>query len=154
MLDKKLDKITNILNEYLQKFDCVAKSDSNFAYISSTNEIHYALILADRYEKTFMAFVNKLFPYIKADPFLWSLYHEIGHHETENDFEEWEEEEYRTKASSNITDEEYYNLPIEYAATAWAGEYMETHQNEINNLWDKLQPAIKDFFKQMNIEEE
>jgi len=42
---------------------------------------------------------------------------------------------------------EYYNLPVEYAATAWAGNYMRTHVEEISTLWSKLQPAIMNFYK-------
>lgn len=152
-MEKALDRITNILNKYLEKFDCIAEPDSNFAYISDKNSVHYSLTIAERHEKSFMKFVNKLFPEIKADIFLWSLFHEIGHNETEDDFDEEEEEEYREMASSNISDEEYYNLPMEFAATSWAGEYMKEHQEEIKELWSKLQPAIVDFYEKMEIEQ-
>lgn len=152
-MKEALSRITNILNEYLEKFDCNAEPDSNFAYISDTNSIHYALAVAEEHEKSFMEFLHKLFPEVNADIFLWSLFHEIGHNETEDDFTDEEEEEYREKACSNISNEEYYNLPMEYAASYWAGTYMKEHPKEVKNLWKKLQPAIKDFYEKMEIKQ-
>ena len=46
---------------------------------------------------------------------------------------------------------EYYNLPIEYAATYWAGKYMISHKDEIKNLWNQLMPLIQDFYKEMEV---
>ena len=142
-MEKQLNKITNILNTYLEKFDCV---------ISSSNTIHYALVTAETHKDSFLKFVNTLFPEINADIFLWSFFHEIGHHETEDDFTEEEEEEYRIIASSNISNEEYYNLPMEYAATDWAGEYMKEHSAEVAQLWNKLAPVIRETYKLMEVE--
>lgn len=144
--------ITNILNDFLKPFDCITVLDTDFAYYSASNLITYAFIIADKHEKTFTKFVNNLFPNVKANIFLWSFLHELGHHETEDDFEDEEWEEYREKAPKCSSDEEYYNLPIEYAATYWAGQYMTKHYNEIKKLWDNLIPAIKNFYYEMEVE--
>lgn len=145
-------EITNILNDFLKKFDCTAALDSDFAYYSDDEMITYALVISDKHTKTFMDFAKTLFPTIEADPFIWSFLHELGHHETEDDFENEEWEEYMERLEYPITDDEYYHLPIEYAATYWAGEYMINHQEEIKTLWDELIPAIKDFYNKMGVD--
>ena len=108
----QLNNITNILNDFLEPFDCTAKVDTDFAYYVKTNTSGYALIVASKHEKTFMHFAETLFPEIKADPFLWSILHELGHHETEDDFEDEEYEAYNKRLKFPISDEEYYHLPI------------------------------------------
>ena len=150
-MNKELDKITNILNNFLKQFDCTAKPGTDFACYTDSNTITYALVIADKYEKTFMDFTKRLFPNIRADPFLWSTMHEIGHIETENDFDEEDEIAYINAIKTVTTDEEYYNIPQEYAATDWAGTFMETHEEEIKVFWNKLAPAIQNFYTTLEV---
>lgn len=142
----KLDKITNILNSFLEPFECEAFAAGDFAYYSGSNTISYALLIADTHEKSFMNFTRDFFPAINADPFLWSFLHELGHHETEDEFEEEDFEDYMRINQNEISSEEYYTLPIEFAATQWAAEFMTDHTKEVETLWNKLKPEIKDFF--------
>ena len=93
LIAHQLNVISNILNDFLEPFECTAYADTDFAYYMQSNKISYALVITDKHEKTFMNFVTKLFPNIKADPFLWSFLHELGHHETADDFEDEEYEE-------------------------------------------------------------
>ena len=154
MIDKQnsnLQKITNILNNFLEPFECTTEVDTDFAYYTASNLITYAFVLTDKHETTFINFTHTLFPEVKADIFLWSFLHELGHHETEDDFEDYEWEEYLNKAPLIKNDYEYYNLPIEYAATYWAGKYMISHKDEIKNLWNQLMPLIQDFYKEMEV---
>ena len=146
-----LKNITNILNEFLESFDCTAMPDTDFAYYTASNTISYAFVLADNHEKTFIKFVHNLFPNINANIFLWSFLHELGHHETEDDFEDEEWDEYLNIVHTIKNDEEYYNLPIEFAATYWAGEYIMNHESEIKTLWNKLAPAIQIFYNEMEV---
>ena len=149
---KKLQNITNILNAFLEPFDCEAAASTDFAYYTASNTISYAFVVSDEHADSFLKFTHSLFPNINANVFLWSFFHELGHHEAEDDFEDEEWEEYREKASKCSSDEEYYNLPIEYAATYWAGQYMTNHYNEIKKLWNDLIPAIKNFYHEMEVE--
>ena len=145
------DKVNTIINNFVSQFDCYAEAGYDFAYHSDKNLITYSFVVLDDFAESFPRFAESIHP-VKADIFLWSLLHEIGHHETEDDFTEEEEEEYREIASSNISAEEYYNLPIEYAATDWAGEYMETHSAEVAQFWNELAPAIQEVYKAMEVE--
>lgn len=155
MIDSvNLKTITNILNDFLEPFDCVAEPGEDFCYHLSSNTINFAFVVVDKYEKTFMEFVEKLFPRINANPFLWSFLHELGHHETEDDFEdeEWSEYTEAVHGPEPIDDFTYYNLPIERAATKWAGNFMIEHENEVRELWYKLVPAIYAFYKEMEVD--
>ena len=151
MTNNNLDKITNILNDFLKPFDCVAEPGTDFAYYPATSTIYFAFVVNDKFAESFLTFAKSLHN-VKADIFLWSFMHELGHHETEDEFDDEEEEMYRFRLSQKMTDEEYYNLPQEYAATDWAGAYMRTHEEEVSKLWETLTPAIKDFYKEMEIE--
>lgn len=148
--EKELNQITNIINDFLAPFDCTAEPGTDFAYYNRKNKITFALTVVDTFSDSFVKFAESLYP-IHADIFLWSLLHELGHHETEDDFEDEDEDYYYAALKTIKTDEEYYNLPQEYAATAWAGEYMETHEVEVARLWNKLAPAIKNFYKKMEL---
>ena len=149
---KSLQNITNILNTFLEPFDCNCFAGTDFAYYTASNTISYAFVVLDESADSFLKFTHSLFPNINANIFLWSFLHELGHHETEDDFEDEEWKKYRKDIIKCKTDEEYYNLPIEYAATYWAGEYLTNHMNEIRDLWSKLIPAIKDFYKVMEVD--
>lgn len=143
--------ITEIINEFLEPFECEAKVGLDFAFYSESNTITYSLVLVDKFAQSFENYCKSLFPDVQANIFIWSLLHEVGHRETEDDFDDEEWEEYMEAEGSGLSEQEYYNLPIEYAATAWAGEYIQSHVEEIAELWNKLQFAIKNFYSELNI---
>ena len=140
-------KLDNILNNFLAPFECSAMLGEDFAYWISDNTITYALLISDQHEDTFLKFVKELFPEIHADIFLWSLLHELGHNETNDDFDDKDHQEYRNFINrQDITDEEYYSCPIELAATLWAGEYIQNHIDEIARLWEQIAAAIQEIY--------
>ena len=149
---KMAEPITEVLNSFLAPFDCEACMGTEFSYMTASNTITYTLVITEKSDKAFKEFTDSLFPNIKADTFLWSTLHELGHHETEDDFDDDEWEEYMRRTSSEISDEEYFNLPIEFAATAWAGYYIESHTEEVARLWNDLTAAIKKFSDQIELE--
>ena len=150
-MGKELEKITNILNKYLKPFDCEAVSGTDFAYYPNENVISYALAVIDNFEESFIKFAESLHPDVHADIFLWSLFHELGHHETEDEFDDEDEVQYLKLSTICKDDWEYYNIPQEKAATDWAGWYMETHAADVGQLWNDLAPAIQDFYKAMEV---
>ena len=54
--------------------------------------------------------------------------------------------------SMDISNEVYFELDIERAATVWAGEYIQSHVDEVAELWNELQPAIENFYSKLNVE--
>lgn len=152
-----LDNITNILNEYLEQFELIAVPDTDFAYFYQTNEVHYSLIEMDDMGTAFLADVKGRFPHIKAPLFLWSLFHEIGHNETWDNLDNSEialSEDIKTKAEQTHDFNLYKTAPDEWAATDWAGKYLESHEQEVRDLWENLVPAIKYFYEVNSIQEE
>lgn len=148
--NKELDKITNILNTFLKPFDCTAFAGTDFRYYPQNNIIEFALVVNDPFAKSFMNFAESLNP-VHADIFLWSFFHELGHAETENEFDDDDDTEYLKSITSAKTDIEYYNIPQEYAATDWAGKFMIEHGAEVAQLWKELAPAIATFYNVMEV---
>ena len=148
MDNKHVSAIINTLNEFLEDYDCEVKQDKEFAYYPAVSQITFALEVPTVFDETFMKFVTERHPDIKADVFLWSFLHEVGHHETEDDFDDDEWECYMRSIFSCNDDMEYYNLPIEAAATDWAADFMRTHSSETKILWEKLQPEILAYHKE------
>lgn len=154
---KGIDKIEQVLNAFLEPFECSVKLDTDFCYLYEDSVIGYALVTSEKNNNAFLANAKKLFPTITADIFLWSFLHELGHHETIEEITDKETEismyvknhldDYPEAERNNI----YFNLPDENAATTWAGEYMLDHTAEVAKLWKTLQPLLKNFYVLNNI---
>lgn len=143
------DYYVNTINEYLQEFldrnefDCDCSLGNNFSYLFERSLITYSLVVADSQGESFLAFCEKLFPNIHADVFLWSFLHELGHHETLDDFDNNVHRAYYYRIKNyKLSSEEYYNLTIEKAATVWAGEFMQNNPEEVQRLWNNIQPVM------------
>ena len=143
-----LDAVTAILNEYLEKFGLTATLDTDFGYYRYDNLITYTVIVTERFDRLFQNFVETNFPLVNAPIFLWSLFHEIGHAETDDDIDD-DLYDFCDNAKIGINpdnDEEvmaYFSLPDEYAATEWAYYYFLNHKEEVTELWDRLRPEIE-----------
>ena len=146
-MKKEVTAIIKILDDFLKPFDCESFFGEQFSFYPASNTVEFTFTVKEIHDKTFMDFVTKHYPDVHADIFLWSFLHEVGHRETEDDFDDDDWEDYMRAIFNCEDDMEYYNLPVEYAATAWAGNYMRTHVEEISTLWSKLQPAIMNFYK-------
>lgn len=142
------DTITAILNEYLEKFDLTATLDTDFGYYRYDDLITYTVVVTERFDKLFQNFVETNFPLVNAPIFLWSLFHEIGHAETDDDLDD-DLYDFCENAKIGINpdnDEEvmaYFSLPDEYAATEWAYYYFLNHKEEVSELWDRIRPEIE-----------
>ena len=150
MFDYYIDTLEEYLRDFLNRndIDCDICLGKDFAYLPMSNTIAYSLMVTDSSSDSFLTFVKKLFPEINADIFLWSFLHEIGHYETTDDFDEYEYEEYYFLINQEgLSNEFYYNLPIECAATIWAGEFMKNNTAEVQRLWNNIQPVIQAFFE-------
>lgn len=77
-----------------------------------------------------------------SNAFIPMFLHEVGHSETMDDFSEEEWEEYRDfeHSFSNLDMDNpflqfrYFSHPIEFAATSWAISFINTHQQEIEEM--------------------
>lgn len=141
-------QLDRVLDKFLEEFECTAELGPDFCCYMTSNRIVYSLVVAEKNSQTFMARVKRLYPDITADEFLWSFLHEVGHIETCDDLTE-DEWIYSTRIkddTENITDEIYYELPDEFAATEWAARYMRAHADKVAAFWKEVQQAILDIY--------
>lgn len=156
-----VEAIENILNKFLESFECEAKLGSDFSYWYSDSLICFALAISESSDRDFQEFCRELQPELHCDTFLLSFMHELGHHET---LDEWDDDEYldmkiqkekinKMKVSQKEKNFMYFNIPDERRATEWGLQYMMEHQTEITQLWDRLRQAIFQFYKLNDIKE-
>jgi len=147
-------KITKIVNAWLKEngFDTKIRFGSTFQYNPTTNTIMYADTpyrqidtLFNRYAKAYNSAVNDI------DTFILGLFHELGHHETENDFtlDEWRDygefaNNLSNKSHLTICDHLlYFRHPLEWAATTWACDYIASHHDSVKQLQSTIRPLVK-----------
>lgn len=153
---KGVKRISRIINEFLKPFECTARMGTDFCYLYNKNLIFYSIVWMNNGAEDFLNSVLRLEPEVEADIFLWSLLHEVGHHETYDEISD-EENDYCDDTKKKIEEGElpnelYYDMIDERLATEWAVEYANTHKEELKAFWEKLQPAIMDFYKLNKVE--
>ena len=147
-----MDKLTNTLDKFLEEFECTSIVDADFYCLTASNVIAVSLVVSEKHSSTFMSRVNRLYPDIHADEFLWSFLHEVGHIETIDTLDDDELYFSETqKKNENITNEVYYELPDEFAATEWAANYMRENTEKVAKFWSEVQSIIMNIYKINNI---
>ena len=144
-------RISRVINEFLKPFECTARMGTDFCYLYHKSLIFYSVLWTNNGAEDFLNSVLRLKPEVDADIFLWSLLHELGHHETYDEIDD-EENDYCDETKKRIEagelpNEMYYNLTDERMATEWAVEYANTHKEELAKFWEKLQAAILNFYE-------
>lgn len=142
--------LTRCINEFLSQFGVKATLTDDFCYWHHKNFIEYTLFTTAKCTKDFMASVERCNPIVKADEFLWSLLHEVGHHYTMDSIDkDTYEEIWEIKAEiekGKIPAYKYYDLLDERLATEWAVKYANTHTEELSKFWEKCQDKILKFY--------
>lgn len=149
------ESIENILNKFLEPFECTAELSSDFSYWYSESLICVALAVTEANDRDFQEFCKELQPELHCDTFLLSFMHELGHHET---LDEWDDEEYldmkiqkekinKMKVNQKEKNFMYFNIPDERRATEWGLQYIMENQTEMMSLWAELKQAILTFYK-------
>lgn len=160
-----INELDKVLNEFVNPFGTYVEFGSEFIYWVEEEKIEYSLIMPEQGRDYFMENFRVLAPDIQCDPFLASFMHELGHHMTNDLFDDDDEaafiydtRQYLAKALNDKTDSEeelyklYFNLPDEMAATYWAIAYMREHSKKVAEFWDKVQNTIMNFYKLNGIE--
>lgn len=157
---KGLKKINKIINNFTQtNFNIKAKIGSDFLAFTDKMEIRYAVGVDSDDVKYFITDAISKYQGIKADPFIWLLLHEIGHCMTNDMFtpDETEYFEQMKEKLAYIRDDQdrndwYHCLPDEFMATGWAARYMFNHGNKVAKFWNKLQPALIQFYMKNGVD--
>lgn len=147
-------RITKIVNAWLVKngFETKVRFGNTFQYNPDTNTIMYSNTpyryidtLFNRCAKAYNPAVNDI------DTFILGLFHELGHHETENDFNAKQWREYGRFAADLAKKDRlticdhllYFRHPLEWAATTWACDYIANNHENVKDLQKKLRPLVK-----------
>ena len=147
-----MDKLTNVLDKFLEEFECTSIVDTNFYCLIASKVIAVSLVVTEKNSSSFMSRVNRLYPDIHADEFLWSFLHEVGHIKTIDTLDDDELYFSKTqKKNENITNEVYYELPDEFAATEWAANYMRENTEKVAKFWNEVQSVIMNIYQINNI---
>lgn len=155
---KKIDEsIYNFLDKFGYSPDVML--DTDFGYYPNEKLITYAFVISEKHDKWFAEYLRdvKHFQYWDSEMWLISFFHELGHYNTINNFSNKELKEYYQQKEVSADDKDayfnYFALPIEDAATQWAIDFINTHDIEIEEWWNKdLAPKINQFFTTCGID--
>jgi hypothetical protein len=164
--EKKLNKA---LTTAFKGFGVDMELCDTYQYTLTDDTVGFCLLVDRMEDSLFNEFIEERFGYKVKNTFMISVLHEIGHHMTLEDiyvsdfvydFCHKEKERIETametatkKKDIKRLEWEYFNLPDEIAATAWAVDYAQTHKKKLDKIWGKVQKALVDFYKK-NIDEE
>lgn len=164
---KGFDKIDELVNAFVNRFDCDAEFGEEFCYWHDDATIFYNLIIGTLSDMTWTEYVKEVFNYTIENIFVFSLLHEIGHHFTMDNFTRKDynaEHKKIAKIEASLKDsedddfdkilyKEYFDLPMEKAATAWAVKYARKNKTQLFYFWKKLEKALKEFYR-LNLDAE
>ena len=137
---------------------------NEYSYLFDKSIVTYKLTEGAVEDVWFSEFIKERFGYEVRYPFIISLLHEVGHHKANDDIcgEVYDfcmsekariENEIQT-ANAERTKElewQYFNLPDEIMATAWAVDYARNHTKKIKKMWKKSKKALMDFYEKNGI---
>lgn len=126
--------VSTILDDY------TVVIDSEFFADLDEQLIGIAPFKINKYEQSFMDYIHSTYSNAPQFPnFLYSILHEIGHVETENEMEEVDEDTLKHYRGLGV--HEYYRLHDETIATEWAVNFMLENQVKCEE-WDKRYQCI------------
>lgn len=148
-------KVKDVINEFTKKFGCRALpahllGDNEFYYYPAIETVAYVYKFHPRFkpDRDFMNSVKLHNPKVKLNHFIWALLHEVGHHMTEDTFDEDEKDRINKKRWRIMKTQAihpYYRLPDEWAATEWAVTYANSHTEEVKNLWKRIEALTSEY---------
>ncbi len=155
----KTNEIDETLHNFFEQFglDIDFCLDCDFNYYIYEQKIGYAFVVSEKHDQWYREYVASLDSAVaNSDIFLLSLFHEVGHHMTIDDFSDWELKRYfnRKKVSKDNKQAyfRYFNSKIEKVATLWAIDFMNDNSAEIAKMWEELQQKIFKFYSECGLQ--
>lgn len=158
---KNVEQLEKVVTDFVSQFGCTAEFGSDFSYYYDLDKVQFSLLMGDVDDRTFMEFVEKNFPGVNCNIFIWSLLHEVGHHMTKDLWTDEEQEQFdedkdhlrNLSECEEFLDEEnwagichmYYEILDERVATAWAADYIYFHEKELKEFWRSWLEVLWDF---------
>lgn len=166
---KGLKKLNKAITAQLAPFGIKkAKFANDYAFYWAKSLITYKITENETEDIWFKEFVEERFNYEIPDAFLFSLLHEVGHYNTieevsdciqdfcfsEKDRISDEMQKIETTEQAKILEWQYFNLPDEIIATAWAVDYAKNHPKKVKKIIRELHKAFCDFYAKNEIEDD
>ena len=164
---KGITKLNNTISAQLASFG-ISKAflSTDYAYYWEQEKVSYKLTETVE-DEWFCEFINERFGYMVKYPMVMALLHEIGHHMTDDDlgdvvedFCEVEKERIDKEMLtadedySKVLEWQYFNLPDEIIATAWAVNYAKQHPQKIRKMHNTILNALMEFYTINNLTED
>lgn len=161
---KGISKLNKAISTPLMKrFDITcAEFDEEFNYNYTTNRVGYTLLTGGYSDIWFKEFVEERFNFkvTEENEFIISILHEVGHAKNneeicDNILDFCEKEKFRINILINKAEDleearklefQYFNLPDEIMATAWAVSYMREHPRIVKRMSAEMMKAIFNFY--------
>lgn len=156
---KGYHKLNKAITKQLKPFGISrAVGADDYAYYYQSEMVTYRLTLHDC-DEAYSDFIYERFGYEDTDVFIISLLHEVGHHMTDDDITQ-NVYDFCIKEKERIAEEiqhahgadwtklqyEYFQLPDEIMATAWAIDYAKKHPKKVRKMWKKCEKALHEFY--------
>jgi hypothetical protein len=159
-LNKTMTEIFKISDE-----DIKIKLSDTYAYLFEKEVVTFTI--KESFEDLwFNEFVKERFDYKVKYPFVLSILHELGHHFNNDEIEGGiydfciaEKERIHNEIFNGDEDRskelewQYFNLPDEIMATAWAVEWAKHHKKRVKEMNDKAMQALKEFYEKNGVTE-
>ena len=159
-LNKKMTEIFRVSDD-----DIRLKLSDIYSYIFEKEVVTFT-VKESIEDKWLDEFIKERFGYTVKYSFVMSILHELGHHFNNDDIEgdiyefcmaekERIEKEiaFADMDRSKELEWQYFNLPDEIMATAWAVEWAKHHKKEMKEMNNKAMQALKDFYEENNVTE-
>ena len=159
---KGIKKLNKAITKEIESFGIKkAKVDTEYSYLDRI--VYFKLTKGTLEDEWFKNFILERFGYKVEFPFVISILHEIGHYKTLDELyenntlynfcnsekkrikKEMETEEGTDRACQ--LEFEYFNLPDEIIATAWAVNWAKKHPKKVRKMWKNCQRALMEFYK-------
>lgn len=144
------EQIEKIINDFIKENDfaeVTAVIGADFCYYDSLNRIQFSLVVPKESMKAFTQFAINNGLKVDCGDFILALFHELGHSETIDLLDE-EETAYclgkkRILGNNRSDYQEYMRLADEFAATAWAINYINNNAEKVKMLAEKVEKEMK-----------
>lgn len=130
----------------------------DFSYFPADNSIMVSLGVTEHHD-LFLKFIQDTFKFpFTCDDFIISFFHELGHVNTWNCFDEEERKHYYADKMYLACFEEdwatleYFRLLPEFYASEWAVNYIVQHQDTIEEFWRICKKILMNIYKINGVE--
>ena len=163
---KGLEELNKELSKIVKPFGINEMTNAeDFSWVRDLNILTYTLETGTFHDEWFEEFIKERFDY-EGNIFMMTIFHEIGHRMTDEeigtrlgDYCDKEKERISKEIlETDVTRErekalnwQYFYLPDEFTATAWAVDFMKKHPKKVEKMWKKFEKAFHNYYEKNEV---